>query len=164
MNKFTPNPSHPFPKKKTRKTYLIVSNDGCARGVMTFAYFRKRLAGMKVSDRIRLQLSGLMTSKGLTPDPMALATLKKKGLEARSIRIEPLHEELLIKADVLVALSREDYHYVKNSFRSLPSQVRILQVPPIIQSQNEEAYEKTSSKIEKGIDQVLESWSGGNAS
>lgn len=65
---------------KGQRNYLIVSNDGQARGLMSFAYFKKRLAELKLSDRVKVSLAGLVVNKGLKQDSQALQVLKKRNI------------------------------------------------------------------------------------
>ena len=148
------NTNHKFAQRK--KNYLILSNDGFARGLMSFAYFKKRLNELKLSDRVNVQVSGLITSKGLRPELMALKTLRKKGLSINGFGVRSLSEELLGKTDVVIALSQENHNYLKNSYRTTPLKIRILEVPVIL-GNTEDAYEKTFAKIKDGLEQELQS-------
>ncbi len=142
--------------KPGKKNYLIVSNDGYTRGLMTFAYFKKRLSELGFSNRVHVQTAGLVVSKGLTPDPLAVKILKKKEIPLNGFQVEPVSEDLLKKADVVIALSRENHNYLRNTYHATPPKVRILNVPVLI-AKKEENYENAFQKIEESLDQELQS-------
>ncbi|OGW69094.1 MAG: hypothetical protein A2036_03710 [Omnitrophica bacterium GWA2_50_21] len=138
------------------KNYLIVSNDGHARGLMTFAYFKKRLSELKLAGRVNVQLAGLMVFQGLKQDSGALKVLKKRNIPVTDFRVQAVNEELLGKADALVAVSEENHHYLRNTYAALPSEVRVLKVSSIIDGK-EETYEKAFEKITEGLEQEFQS-------
>lgn len=136
--------------------YLILSNDGWARGLMSFACLRKRLAELKLGNRVRVDASGIIVTKGMKPDPSALKVLRKRGFTANGYKVQPLTEDLLKKSDVMIALSHEDFNYAKNVFTVLPRKVRILNVPVIL-GKKEEGYDAALAKIEEGLEEELRS-------
>ncbi len=137
--------------------YLIVSNDGQSRGLMTYAYFKKRLNELKLGGRVNVQLAGLMVSKGIKQDGGAIKVLKKRNIPVSGdSRVQAVNDELLGKADVLVAVSEEGYHYLRNTYTAVPSKVRVLKVSTIIDGQGE-TYEKAFEKIMEGLEQEFQS-------
>lgn len=139
-------------KANASLNYLIVSNDGLSRGFMSFAYFNKRLKKLKLLNRLKVRVTGIIKSKGVPPDPMAVKTLKKEDIPLNSFQLEPLSEDLLRKVDVMITLSRENYNYLRNTYPSLPPKVRILNVPVIL-AKKEDSYVKAFRKIAAGLDQ-----------
>ena len=138
------------------KNYLIVSNDGQARGLMTYAYFKKRLTELKLAGSVNVQLAGLMVSKGIKQDGQALKVLKKRNIPLTDFKVQNVSDEVLGKADALVAVSEEDYHYLCNTYSAVPSAARVLKVSTVIDGQ-EETYEKAFEKITEGLEQELKS-------
>ncbi len=140
-----------------RKNCLILSNDGMARGLFSFAYFRKRLNELKLSNRVSVTLAGLIASKGVRPDVLAVKTLKKCGLSVNGFKVQQVDEALLKRMDFVIALSRENYNYLKNTYHTIPSRIRILGVSPILPSSKEADYEKAFAEIRQGLERELES-------
>lgn len=138
------------------KNYLIVSNDGQSRGLMTFAYFKKRLNELKLAGRVNVQLAGLMVTKGIRQDSGALSVLKKRNIPVVDFRAQAVNDDLLGRADALVAVSEVNHHYLRNTYSAVPSQVRVLAVPTVIDGK-EETYEKAFEKITEGLEQELQS-------
>ena len=138
------------------KNYLIVSNDGQARGLMTFAYFKKRLNELKLAGRVNVQLAGLMVTKGINQDSGALNVLKKRNIPVADFRAQAVSDDLLGQADTLVAVSEVNHHYLRNTYAAVPSEVRVLKVPSVIDGK-EESYEKAFDKITEGLERELQS-------
>jgi protein-tyrosine-phosphatase len=145
--------NHRFKKDFTR--YLIVSNDGMARGVMALGYFQKRLSERHLNQKIRVDLAGLIVPRGLKPHKLAVQTLKKNRLSLNGSNIQPVSEESLGQADVLIALSPENYYYLQHTYRTQLPKVRILNVPVLLPAADAAAYEKAFRKIAAGLDQEL---------
>ncbi len=141
--------------------YLIVSNDGQARGLMSFAYFKKRLNELKLVGRVKVELAGLVVNKGLKQDSGALKVLKKRNIPVSGFRVQPVTDRLLGQADAVVALSEEDHNYLRNTYTTVPPKVRILKVSTIIDGK-EETYEKAFAKITEGLEQEFKSLLGKN--
>lgn len=133
------------------KNILIVSNDGLARGLMTYASLKKKLAGRQ-KNGAHLKVAGLLVSKGTRPDPLALRALKAKGLSAQGFRVSPVSEKLLKEADTVIALSPENYNYLKHTYGDFTAPARVLNVPPII-DRKPEKYEKSLDKIGRSLDE-----------
>lgn len=123
---------------------------------MTYACFQKSLRELKLTGKARLQASGIIVSKGLKPDPLALKVLRKKGITVNGYRIQPLSEVMLKKASVMIALSPEDFNYVKNAYKVMPPKVRILNIPVIL-GKRDESYETALARIQEGLEEELRS-------
>lgn len=134
--------------------YLIVSNDGLARGLMSHAYFKKRLRDARLSKKVGIVLSGLMVSRGTRPDEIAKKILKEKGVPLNGFIVEPVTAGLLAKADVVLTLSKEDSNYVRNTYGNVPARFRTLDVPVILGA-SAENYERAWAKIHAGIDEEI---------
>ena len=146
-------------RRKSGKYFLIVSNDGLARGLMAFAYMKKRLREMKLTRLIRLAVAPLMASEGLKPDPWAVKKLAENRVPLNGFRVQPLGEKLLEKADRVITLSYENQNYLRNSYRTVAPLTRILDVPSIrIGKQGD--YEKAWIKIREGLEEEILSWAG----
>ncbi|MBI4549920.1 MAG: hypothetical protein HY714_03235 [Candidatus Omnitrophica bacterium] len=130
------------------KSILIVSNDGLARGLMTYAALKKKLA----KSAARLKVAGLLVNKGTRPDPLALKALKAKGLAAAGFRVQPVSRDLLDEADTLIALSPENYNYLNHTYGKLPARSRVLNVPAIIVRKLEN-YQKSLDQIGRSLDE-----------
>ena len=146
---------------KGQRNYLIVSNDGQSRGLMSLAYFKKRVSELNLSERVKVSLAGLVVNKGLKQDSQALQVLKKRNIPLSGFSVQAVNDQLLGKADTLVAVSEEDYNYLRNTYSAVPSKVRILKVSPLIDGK-EETYEKAFDKITAGLDQEFKSLAGKN--
>ena len=141
---------------KGSKKYLIVSNDGYARGYMTYNYFKKRLSDLGLSGKVKVEVAGLIPSKGLEPASLAVRTLKNHQIPQNGFKVQTLSDQYLKSADVIIALSQENYNYLKHSYKNIPSKVRILMVSPIIVN-HEELYDRALAKIQEGLEQELQS-------
>ncbi len=146
---------------KEQKNYLIVSNDGQARGLMSFAYFKKRLNELKLVGRVKVELAGLVVNKGLKQDSGALKVLKKRNIPVSDFQVQPVTDQLLGQADAVVAVSEEDHNYLRNTYPTVPPKVRILKVSTIIDGK-EETYEKAFAKITEGLEQEFQNLLGKN--
>jgi protein-tyrosine-phosphatase len=133
------------------KNILIVSNDGLARGVMTYAALKKKLGGRQ-KNAANLKVAGLLVSRGTRPDPLALKALKAKGLSAQGFRVSPMNQKLLKEADTVIALSPENYNYLRHTYGPLTAPSRVLNVPPII-DRKPEKYEKCLDRIGRSLNE-----------
>lgn len=136
---------------KACKKYLIVSNDGCARGLMAMRIMKKRIQEAGLAKKVELGLSGLLVAAGQAPDPLALAVLQNKGCPASASKPQQVNDEILSESDAVIALSIEDFNYLKNTYKALPQEVTVLDIPAVVE-RREAAFDVAYGKIERAID------------
>ncbi|HNV86302.1 MAG TPA: hypothetical protein PKL97_04990 [Candidatus Omnitrophota bacterium] len=136
-------------KESEVKTGLIVSNDGCGRGLLAYVILRKRLPDVK------FKLAGLVVPAGQALDPYAVSALRKQGLSAGAVRSVQVSDELLRKADFVVALSVENENYLRNTYEAFSAEKTMnLNIPTVIE-RSESAYEKTFGGINEAVSRLL---------
>jgi protein-tyrosine-phosphatase len=142
------------PYQVKRNRYLIVSNDGCARGAMCYALLRQRLKARSSSETPEIRVSGLLAFPASQPDRWAAAVLRKRKLPSSGFRTLPLDEKLLGTADCLIACSEENWNYVRNLYGNIPGEVSVLHVPVILE-RSLAAYEKACHAIENALEKSV---------
>lgn len=142
--------------KKThrKKKILILSNDGACRGAMVFACLKNRLEDSASPKGLMIESGGVMSHLRIPLDGKAASLLKRKGLELDGYRPVSLSEDLLRKADLILACSVENRNYLLNLFPDCRVPIRILGIAPVIDDR-EESYESCFQEIQRRLDDEI---------
>jgi len=116
---------------------------------MAYVILKERLKDVK------FKLSGLVTPAGQVADPYAVSALRKRGFSAGTVRVEEVNEDLLRKADFVIALSLENENYLKNTYGNFSAEKTVtLDIPTVIE-RSEAAYAKAFDAIEQAVHRML---------
>lgn len=135
-------------KKSSKNHYVIVSNDGYARGYMAYAALKGKAPSAQIS------VSGLITEGTQKPDSASVRVVKAQKLSVDGFAIKTLSNELLKSASNVLALSQENANYLRNTYTFDYSRMRVLDVAVLTYDENQN-YENALKKIESKLQEIV---------
>ncbi|MCG0275761.1 MAG: low molecular weight protein arginine phosphatase [Thermosediminibacteraceae bacterium] len=107
------------------KKVLFVCTGNTCRSSMAEGLFKKILKDRGMEGKIQVDSCGIAAVAGMPASPQALKVMEDHGVDLSAHRAKPLSEELL-KADLILTMTKSHKDYIVNKFPYTKGRVFVL--------------------------------------
>lgn len=109
------------------KNILFVCTGNTCRSIMAQGMFKKILKEkVENSYRYNIQSAGISAMSGMNPTSEATLVMFEQGIDISQHQAQPLREELVKKADLILVMAKEHIEYIKRRFPFAQNKIFLL--------------------------------------
>lgn len=98
-------------------TILFVCTGNTCRSIMAQGMFEKMLKEkIENSCRYNIQSAGISAISGMSPTSEAITVMFEQGIDISQQQAQPLRDDLVKKADLILVMAKEHIEYIKRRF------------------------------------------------